>query len=133
VDGGLLSLPATLNLICDRRTKKDVTPVSDQDEDILFLADHMVNFKYTQDDTSTRYMGWVAQEIQEQCPGLVQGTGDYLPSEEDPEVLSEKLSVKMSMIPVKAVKSVAKLIRRVNDLESALASALARIEALENA
>lgn len=133
VDGGLLSLPATLNLICDRRTKRDVTPMSDQDEDILFLADHMVNFYYTNDDTNTRYAGWVAQEIQEQCPGLVQGTGDYLPSEEDPNVLTEKLSVKMSMIPVKAVKSVAKLIRRVNELESALQSALARIEALESA
>lgn len=132
VDGGLLSLPATLNLICDRRTKRDVTLVSDQDEDILFLADHMVNFYYTEDNTNTRYLGWVAQEIQEQCPGLVQGTGDYLPSETDPNVLSEKLSVKMSMIPVKATKCVAKLIRRVNELEANLQACLQRVRDLED-
>lgn len=116
--GSVTNVSGSYTAISDARIKHNITPARNYLSDICKL--NVVNYSFINDNT--RYLGFVAQEVEAVMPGLVDSDGknsDY------PDITNLK-SVKTSvMIPM--------LIQAVQDLKAGLDAANAKIAALENA
>ncbi len=118
--------------ISDRRTKTDITDITNATEMIMNLRP--VKFKYTdlwrEKHPSIKdqyYYNFIAQEYQKVFPESVMGSGEYIDGDEE-----EILQLDPYNAQIIAIKAIQELIEENNDLKKQLKEVMDRLEALEN-
>jgi hypothetical protein len=128
-NGGLANFSANNANLSDRRSKKDITPHTDNEWDCV-KAWEIVDYRYKADaDDLPTKIGVIAQQIQEHCPDLVnvfQEQADAVEEvlDEDGEVVTEAKPAVEERIGVNEPQMMWKVTK-------ALQEAMTRIETLE--
>jgi hypothetical protein len=118
--------------ISDRKLKDVIGDASSQWNDVKFLAGHMRRYTLKADPSKAPQIGWIAQEIEDQCPGLVFDTPDMEEKEtidgngekvvtHEPTGTTTK-GVRYSIAMLKAFKALGEAMQRIEDLEARLAA-----------
>jgi len=123
-NGNALNTNGSYGTISDLKLKQDIVPAKSQWDDIKTIAASMSKYRFKNDPTGPLLLGFIAQDLQKISPGLVEENNDI-----DPETRKETgevtLSVKSSIVYMKAVKALGEALERIETLE-------ARLAALEN-
>jgi len=116
----------------DKKLKDVLGDANSQWNDVKFLADHMRRYTLKADPNKAPQLGWIAQEIEGQCPGLVFDTPD-METKETTDENGEKVvtheptgtttkGVRYSIAMLKALKALGEAMQRIEDLEARLAA-----------
>lgn len=116
--------------ISDIKYKDVVGSVASQWDDVKFLASKLTKYTLKSDPDKQVHMGWIAQEIEARCPGLVFETPDVDRVEttdadgnvsvaHTPKGTSTK-GVKYSIAELKAFKALGEALERIEQLEKAI-------------
>ena len=134
--GTVTNATGTYTTISDIKLKQDITDASSQWNDIKSLR--IVNYRlkdYVQADPNSKpFLGLIAQEVEQVCPGLVEEQEDEVPGEDGKLVKNGEVTkgVKTSILYMKAVKALQEAMARIETLEAQNAAFEARLAALEN-
>jgi hypothetical protein len=134
--GTVTNTTGTYTTISDIKLKQDITDASSQWDDIKSLR--IVNYRlkdYVQADPNSKpFLGLIAQEVEQVCPGLVEEQEDEVPGEDGKLVKNGEVTkgVKTSILYMKAVKALQEAMARIETLEAQNAAFEARLAALEN-
>jgi hypothetical protein len=117
--------------ISDAKLKDVVSLAGSQWDDVKFLASKLTKYSLKSDPDKRVQLGWIAQEIEEQCPGLVFETPDVRRVEGTDEdgnpAVSQELtgettkSVRYSIAELKAFKALGEALERIEALEAQVA------------
>jgi len=110
-NGNIANANNSYGQISDIRLKKDVVPATSKLQDLLKV--NIVNFKFIDDETETKQLGVIAQELEEIFPTMIDINKDGLKS------------VKYSIFVPMLVKAIQEQQDIINELS-------AKVEALEN-
>jgi hypothetical protein len=133
--GTVTNTTGTYTTISDIKLKQDITDASSQWDDIKSLR--IVNYRlkdYVQADPNSKpFLGLIAQEVEQVCPGLVEEQEDEVPGEDGKLVKNGEITkgVKTSILYMKAVKALQEAMDRIETLEAQNAAFEARLAALE--
>jgi hypothetical protein len=133
--GTVTNATGTYTTISDIKLKQDITDASSQWNDIKSLR--IVNYRlkdYVQADPNSKpFLGLIAQEVEQVCPGLVEEQEDEVPGEDGKLVKNGEVTkgVKTSILYMKAVKALQEAMARIETLEAQNAAFEARLAALE--
>ena len=134
--GTVTNTTGTYTTISDLKLKQDITDASSQWNDIKALR--IVNYRlkeYVQNDPDSKpFLGLIAQEVEQVCPGLVEEQEDVIPDEDGKLIKNGEVTkgVKTSILYMKAVKALQEAMERIETLEAQNAAFEARLAALEN-
>jgi len=124
--GTVTNSTGTYTTISDIKLKQDVVDASSQWDDIKALR--IVNYRlkdYVQDDPDSKpFLGLIAQEVEQVCPGLVEEQEDEVPDEDGKLVKNGEVTkgVKTSILYMKAVKALQEAMTRIEQLEAKVAA-----------
>ena len=120
-NGNALNTNGSYGTISDLKLKQDIVPAKSQWDDIKTIAASMSKYRFKKDPTGPLLLGFIAQDLQKISPGLVEENNDI-----DPETKEETgevtLSVKSSIVYMKAVKALGEALERIETLETRLAA-----------
>jgi hypothetical protein len=120
-NGNALNINGSYGTISDLKLKQDIVPAKSQWDDIKTIAASMSKYRFKNDPTGPLLLGFIAQDLQKISPGLVEENNDI-----DPETRKETgevtLSVKSSIVYMKAVKALGEALERIETLEARLAA-----------
>lgn len=102
-DGDLFNTNNSYGAISDERLKRDIQLASSQWEDVKRID--VCRFSFRNDPSQTRQIGVIAQQVARVSPGLVKEDSDGM------------LSVKYSVLNVKALAALQEAMRRIEQLE----------------
>jgi len=118
--------------ISDAKLKDVVGLAGSQWLDVKFLANKLTKYTLKSDPDKRVQLGWIAQEIENQCPGLVFETPDVCSVESVDEngnsVVTQELTgettkgIRYSIASLKAFKALGEALERIEKLESELAA-----------
>lgn len=113
--------------LSDIRYKQDVTNADSQWDDIKNIKIKKFRFiedvkKETEDNPAPYMIGCIAQEVAEVSPGLIEIRGDD--KDEDGNIVPEVMTLKYSVLYMKAIKALQEAQERIEQLE-------AKVQALE--
>lgn len=117
--------------ISDAKLKDVVGVAGSQWDDVKFLASKLTKYSLKADPNKKVQLGWIAQEIESQCPGLVFETPDFKSIEKTDEngqvtIVHEPTgtttkNVRYSVAELKAFKALGEALERIEELEKKLA------------
>jgi hypothetical protein len=118
--------------ISDAKLKDIIGLATSQWGDVKFLASKLTKYSLKSDPDKKAQIGWIAQEIEEQCPGLVFETPDVRSVESVDEngdriVIQEPTGettkgVRYSIANLKAFKALGEALERIESLEAEVAA-----------
>jgi hypothetical protein len=131
-DGNCQNVNNVYGAISDRKLKNLLGAASSQWDDVKFLADHLQRYTLKSDPLNVPQIGWVAQEIEGQCPGLVFDTPDMKRTEgvdadgnktvaNEPTGTTTK-GVRYSVAMLKGFKALGEAMARIEQLEHQIAA-----------
>ena len=128
-DGDIRNVNNSYGAISDIKLKENITDANNQWNDIKNLR--VVNFNFTEASgySQHRQIGFVAQEVELVCPGLVSESIDR--DEAGNELGTVTKSVRSSIIFIKAVKALQEAMDIIESQQSQIDALTSRIEALE--
>ena len=140
-NGNLVNTNGSYGAISDAKLKTDIAAAGSQWNDVKALANIMSKFRLIADATGKVQLGWIAQDVQKVCPGLVFSMADTMAQEiapAMPEVKDAKGNVVQEAVPaqiaiVETGTNTLGIHHSVAQLKAfkALGEALERIEKLE--
>jgi len=130
-NGNVQNTNNSYGAISDAKLKDIVGLAGSQWGDVKFLASKLTKYSLKSDPDQRVQLGWIAQEIEEQCPGLVFETPDVRRVENIDEdgnpVITQELtgettkSVRYSIAELKAFKALGEAMERIETLEAQVA------------
>jgi hypothetical protein len=130
-NGNVQNTNNSYGAISDAKLKDVVGLTGSQWNDVKFLASKLTKYSLKSDPDKRVQLGWIAQEIEEQCPGLVFETPDVKRVEStdqdgNPLVTQELTgettkSVRYSIAELKAFKALGEALERIEALEAQVA------------
>jgi hypothetical protein len=130
-NGNVQNTNNSYGAISDAKLKDVVGLAGSQWNDVKFLASKLTKYSLKSDPDKRVQLGWIAQEIEEQCPGLVFETPDVRrvegTDEEGNPVVTQELtgettkSVRYSIAELKAFKALGEALERIEALEAQVA------------
>lgn len=131
-NGNVQNTNNSYGAISDAKLKDVVGLAGSQWDDVKFLASKLTKYSLKSDPEKRVQLGWIAQEIEEQCPGLVFETPDIRRIESTDEegnavVIHEPTgettkNVRYSIAELKAFKALGEAIERIEKLEAEVAA-----------
>lgn len=115
--GGLSTSTGSLGTISDIRMKKDVTDATLKLDELMELR--VVNYVLIDDPEERKMLGFVAQEIEQVFPALVEEFDIH--DQETKELVMKQKSVKTTVLIPMLVKAIQELNNKVTALEAKLA------------
>jgi hypothetical protein len=130
-NGNVQNTNNSYGAISDAKLKDVVGLAGSQWDDVKFLASKLTKYSLKSDPDKRVQLGWIAQEIEEQCPGLVFETPDVRrvegTDEEGNPLVTQELtgettkSVRYSIAELKAFKALGEAMERIEALEAQVA------------
>jgi hypothetical protein len=130
-NGNVQNTNNSYGAISDAKLKDVVGLAGSQWDDVKFLASKLTKYSLKSDPDKRVQLGWIAQEIEEQCPGLVFDTPDVkriesMDKDGKPVVTQEftgetTKSVRYSIAELKAFKALGEALERIETLEAQVA------------
>jgi len=132
-NGNVTNANNSYGSLSDIRYKQDITLADSQWEDIKNIPVKKFRFiddvkNETEENPAPYLLGCIAQEVAEVSPGLVEVRGDD--KDEDGNVIPEVLTLKYSVLYMKAIKALQEAQERIESLETQNATQASAIEAL---
>lgn len=114
-NGNIQNANNSYGAISDARLKDVVGPSGSQWDDVKFLAANVKKYTLKADGEARVQIGWIAQDIEGQCPGLVTEIEDRTI---EGEVIGSTKTVSYSVANLKAIKALGEALERIELLES---------------
>jgi hypothetical protein len=123
-NGDVQNLNGVYGSISDAKLKNIIGPSSSQWDDVKFLASKLTKYSLKSDTSNREQIGWIAQEIEQQCPNLVYETPDSTKSQTGDASLTGQTTkgVRYSVANLKAFKALGEALQRIEALEAQIAT-----------
>jgi hypothetical protein len=123
-NGDVQNLNGVYGSISDAKLKNIIGPSSSQWNDVKFLASKLTKYSLKSDTSNREQLGWIAQEIEQQCPNLVYETPDSAKSQAGDASLTGQTTkgVRYSVANLKAFKALGEALQRIEALEAQIAT-----------
>lgn len=121
-NGNIVNQNNSYGAICDAKLKENIIPAGSQWDDIKNLASKVSKFTLKNDPNHQVMIGIVAQDAAAISPGLVSSSQDHEQNSDGSitELDTETLSVKNSVLYMKAIKALGEALERIEALEAKL-------------